>query len=212
MLTATSGSVSATDTFDIEVINHAPVVSVPLSGLIFAENFASAKVDVANTFSDKDGDPLTYTVTNTASSVVATSISGTEITLTEAGTGSAEITVTAKDNQDQTVTNSFTVIVRKIDEVFGFTTENTGSNGLVESWVHSIHIENNNEIWMGTDMGLSIFNPSQNTWTSTLNSGAFDSDDKLWLVVSKSNLLYLVKYNLATKQVELNQQLFGTIA
>lgn len=129
MLKAISSSVSAT--FRIEVINNAPVVNIALPGLAFAPGFVSSTVDVSKTFKDPDGDAMTYTVESNATDILTAAIAGTTVSLTGKALGTA--------------------IIRRPEGVFGFTTENTGADGLIESWVRSIHVERNDDLAHGCD-------------------------------------------------------------
>ena len=175
-LTASSGPSSVSDTFRIEVINDVPVVEKPFVGLVLSPGFKTLTFDPLNHFIDRGGDQLTYTVTSSQTSVVSINVSPAAIALQEGSLGLSEISVKAMDSEGAEVTTKFSVFIRNLDEAFTFTTENTGSNGLIDSWTRSIHVENNNEIWVGTDNGLTIYNPSNNTWTSQFKKGNRDSN------------------------------------
>ena len=54
-------------------------------------------VDVSSSFSDPDGDPLTYSASTSNASVATASMSGSRVTITGTSRGRATITVTARD-------------------------------------------------------------------------------------------------------------------
>ena len=84
-----------------------------LSGLA-----STRDVNVSRAFADPDGDALTYAASSAAPHVVAARVSGTLVTLTAAGAGTATIRVTAADPAGLTATQSFaaTVTVAFTDE------------------------------------------------------------------------------------------------
>ena len=57
----------------------------------------STTVDISSTFSDPDGDTLTYTVSSSDTSIATASVSGTTVTITPVAPGTATIGVTATD-------------------------------------------------------------------------------------------------------------------
>ena len=76
----------------------------------------STTISISGTFSDPDGDTLTYSVATSDDDIATASVSGSTLTLTAVSTGSATITVTAADrasgNSDRlTATDEFTVTV-----------------------------------------------------------------------------------------------------
>lgn len=258
---ASNGYFSSADTFQIEVVkvNIPPVLAKPFAGLLLEEGFDSSQLNVSSYFADADGDTLIYSISNSNPAIVTADINDSTLTFTEVSIGSTEITITATDAEGVEVSDVFSIIVREYQEVFSFTTDNTGSNGLIESWVRSLHIENDNEIWIGTDQGLSIYNPQEDTWTNSFKegnrgdgrnqilqiletstdkkillvmrglqvanengyeyfdnqdipalgdfvmAGQIDANDKLWLTIMDVPEVRIVRINLATMQVELNE-------
>jgi len=119
IVTATDiDGLSIADTFDITVnnVNDAPVILVPLADHILDEHFGFITVDLAGTFSDPDaGDVLTLSAVSGNTSVVTVSLSGVILTVTEAGLGSATITVTASDGTLE-VFDQFVVTVNNVND------------------------------------------------------------------------------------------------
>ena len=110
-VTASDGSLSASDTFRIRV-NRPPGVNNPMPD-------RNASVDVlfrytfpANTFYDKDGDPLTYTVSGMPSwlsfAPAERRFSGTPLAGDE---GTADVTVTASDDGGASASDTFRITV-----------------------------------------------------------------------------------------------------
>jgi ligand-binding sensor domain-containing protein len=176
IIKASSVNSFAKDTLTIEIVNEPPVLVSPLVGFVLQQGFNSIQVDISKTFFSSDGDSLSYSVSSSTSSIANAALAGTVITINEGSTGQSVIKVTATDSDGAEISDSFTVIIRELDKAFTFTTENTGSNGLIDSHVRSIHVENENELWIGTDNGLSIYNPSNGTWRSELKNGGRDSN------------------------------------
>ena len=117
------GTVS--DTFDVVVVqaNRPPMVAMSLSG-ISVEEGGSQDVDVSEAFTDADGDELTLTASSSDADLVSVGEIGDDGMLTVtagmladgADSGSADVTVTADDGSDGTVSDTFTVIVLRGNE------------------------------------------------------------------------------------------------
>lgn len=176
ILKASSENSFASDTINIDVVNVAPRLVTPLVGFVLQQGFRSIQVDISKTFISTDGDSLRYSISNSAESIASVSLTDSLITINEVANGQSEIRLTVNDDDGGESTEAFTVIIREIDKAFTFTTENTGSNGLIDSHIRSIHIENNDDIWIGTDNGLSKHNPNNGTWHSELKNGERDSN------------------------------------
>ena len=71
----------------------------------------TATVDASRYFSDPDNDALTYTATSSNSGVARASVSGSRVTITAGSTGSATITVTARDPGGLSATQRISVTV-----------------------------------------------------------------------------------------------------
>ena len=89
---------SATQNVDVtvETPNRAParVGSIPAQNV---DTGQSATLDVAQYFSDPDGDVLEYSATTSNANVVSAGVSGSTLTLTGVADGRATVTVTARD-------------------------------------------------------------------------------------------------------------------
>ena len=72
---------------------------------------ATTRGDLAQVFSDPDGDTLTYTATSSDTAVATVSVSGSTLTITGVAVGSATITVTATDPSGLSTDQSFGVTV-----------------------------------------------------------------------------------------------------
>lgn len=118
-ITADDGSgVTTSDDFIVTVsnINDAPIVANVISDQDVNEGFGSLEIDLSSTFSDEDGDALTLEASSGDETVATASITGTTLTISEIGNGSATITVTANDGNGGTVQDEFLVTVNNIND------------------------------------------------------------------------------------------------
>ena len=74
---------------------------------------AAASVNVARYFTDPDGDRLTYTARSSRTGVVTASVSGSTVTLSPVSAGTATVTVTARDPDGASATQSIAVTVEE---------------------------------------------------------------------------------------------------
>ena len=104
------GGLSATQSFVLTVPNRPPE---PVGGIgaQTIEVGQSVTLDVAGSFSDPDGDALTYTAVSSITAVASTSVSGSAVTITAAAPGTAVITITARDDEQATATQQVNVTV-----------------------------------------------------------------------------------------------------
>ncbi|MEQ9219471.1 MAG: Ig-like domain-containing protein [Cyclobacteriaceae bacterium] len=107
-----------TDEFLLTVnnVNDAPVADADIEDQTLDEGFGSKVIDFSGVFSDKDADPLHYEALSDDETVVTVSIDGTILTLSEAGNGSTEITITADDGQGGTTMVTFPVIINNVND------------------------------------------------------------------------------------------------
>ena len=90
-------------------VNQAPVVSSPIADLTMTMGGTAQTIDLSEVFSDPDGDTLTYCASSDSDAVTAT-VTGSILTVTPVGVGSAIITVEASDGS-LTATDQFEVTV-----------------------------------------------------------------------------------------------------
>ena len=88
-----------------------PTGSIPAQTL--TSGGVAASVDVARYFIDPDGDRLTYTASSNRSGIVRASAAGSTVTLTPVAAGTATITVTARDPDGASATQSIAVTVEE---------------------------------------------------------------------------------------------------
>ena len=87
-VTASDGSLSASDTFTLTItpVNDAPVVALPIADQSVAEGTAWSFQVPADAFSDVDGDSLTYTATLSDGSALPSWLAFDAATRTFSGT------------------------------------------------------------------------------------------------------------------------------
>ncbi len=104
------GGLSANHSFRFTVPNRPPA-PVGAVGAQTIEVGQSVTLDIAASFTDPDGDALTYTASSSIAAVARTSVSGSTVTITAAGPGTTTITITASDDDRATATQQLTVTV-----------------------------------------------------------------------------------------------------
>jgi uncharacterized protein YjdB len=131
------GTVSDEFVFTIDAAaNNAPTVVNIIADMALEAGFGTSEVDIANTFTDADGDALSFAVESSNEAVATAAISGTTITITEVGVGSATITVSAFDDDQASVSDAFDVtvtetVIEPVTLTFGTV---TGNSIAVSSW------------------------------------------------------------------------------
>ena len=118
-----SAKITATDAFGkatIASVNYTIKENTPpqnvanFTNVLFNQLNETREIPMADYFSDPDGDNLSYTFQNSSASVVhMTSGTGNRAFLTSMGYGLTEITVTASDAKNASVSQSFRVLVRE---------------------------------------------------------------------------------------------------
>ncbi|REE01520.1 tandem-95 repeat protein [Marinoscillum furvescens] len=94
-------------TIDIEDVT-APQVIDSLENMVKASGFDSYSIDLTDVFFHDQGDPLVFTASSNETTVATTSVSGSNLIVTEAGEGTTTITVTADDQSGSALaTTSF---------------------------------------------------------------------------------------------------------
>ena len=104
------GGLSAIQSFRLTVPNRSPVPVGALDPQTI-EAGQSVTLDVAASFSDPDGDALTYAAVSLIAAVVGTSVSGSAVTFSAQAPGTTTVTITARDDQHATATQQLTVTV-----------------------------------------------------------------------------------------------------
>ena len=111
-VTVSDGTDEVRQTFNVTVGSQAPVVdaSLPTS---FPLGLAGATkvLNLSKYYDDPEGDALTYGATSTNYDVATASVSGSMLTITAVDRGSATITVTAADSDNDPVSLEFFVTV-----------------------------------------------------------------------------------------------------
>ena len=108
------GVVSDTFNFDI---NGVPTIVSPLADLSLAIGFGSTKVDAQGVFNDPDGEALTLSVLSLSTAVVTVGMDADSVVITEAGSGSADVVLTANDGNGGIVRDTFAVTVNSAPTV-----------------------------------------------------------------------------------------------
>ena len=103
-VTASDGTLTATQTISVTVtlvasVNQAPTTIGVISDRTLAVEDSPVVLEVSHNFSDPDYDTLTYSAYSDNASVVDASVSGSQVTITPVGKGSATITITASDGK-----------------------------------------------------------------------------------------------------------------
>lgn len=112
--TVTDGYDSVKQSFSYTIKpNHAPTAKESFTDQIYTSVSESRSFDLTKYFSDADGEPLTYTVKQSSTSIIVNaSVSGNELTLTGHSYGSTTVTVMAADARGESVLQDFRVLVR----------------------------------------------------------------------------------------------------
>jgi uncharacterized protein YjdB len=110
------GSVSTAFTVTVVMANRPPVVAnaipnqaLTVGGASFIRNLESLPV----VFGDPDQDALTYSASSSAANIATASLSGSTLTVSPVGGGSATITVIADDKRGGTAQTQFTVTINR---------------------------------------------------------------------------------------------------
>jgi uncharacterized delta-60 repeat protein len=132
-VTASDGPSSASDTFTLDVtpVNDAPVVANPIIDQFSPEDSSFSFQVPANTFSDVDGDPLTYAATLGDGSALPDWLAFNAATRTFAGdppadfNGNMDLKVTASDGS-LSASDLFTLTVSPVNDAPVLTTAGNG--------------------------------------------------------------------------------------
>ncbi len=118
-VTASDGSLSVSDTFNVTItnVNDAPYVVLAIPDTAFSEDFGKRFIrKLTNVFADADNPTLTYAA-NVLSGSVTTSISGDSLYLTSVSnySGSAQVRVTASDGA-MSALDTFNVTITAVND------------------------------------------------------------------------------------------------
>jgi Na+/melibiose symporter-like transporter len=91
--------------------NSAPTVKNPPE-IVLNKDFKKKEINLAEIFSDKNGDTLDFTVKNSNTGVLNASIEGSKLVLTERKPGNTQITISANDKKGGFCSISIPVIVK----------------------------------------------------------------------------------------------------
>ncbi|MEO9849554.1 MAG: YHYH protein [Reichenbachiella sp.] len=128
---------SATAQFTLSIgDNSSPTVANAISDQSLDAGFSAATVELANVFNDADGDNLSYAASSSDQAVATVSITGTTLTITEVSAGTTNVTVTASDPSEASISDVFKVEVSEtISATDIFTFSNQDGNSLtIDSW------------------------------------------------------------------------------
>ena len=117
-VTASDGEASVSDEFMVTIMNTAPTVVTRLTAVAIERGMGFEAIDLSTTFSDANGDVLSYTVTSSDENIVSGGISSTTLTLMEVGVGTAMITVTASDGE-ASISDEFMVTITVKEPTLG---------------------------------------------------------------------------------------------
>jgi len=107
---------TASTSFLVEVTeapdeNTPPVVTTPLADLELAAGFGTQTVELPRSFEDAETAMLIFSASSSDEGVVTVSITGGTLTITEVGTGTSTVEVTATDGSMASVSDDFEVVV-----------------------------------------------------------------------------------------------------
>ena len=108
-VTANDGTTTTTVSFLASIGNSRPQGS--LSNVTLTAGGGAKTINLSSSFSDPDGDPLTFSAGSSNTKVVTASVSGSTLTLTPVAVGSATISVTADDGRVGWIPPHFTATV-----------------------------------------------------------------------------------------------------
>ncbi|MGR6762678.1 Ig-like domain-containing protein [Paenibacillus sp. T2-29] len=109
-VTFSSGGGTSTNS----VTNHAPGVTTGFTDITLSTADEPKKINLANSFTDVDGDTLTYTAESSVTNVATVSVNGSQLTLTPVSAGTTKITVTANDGKGGTINSQFNVTITPV--------------------------------------------------------------------------------------------------
>jgi VCBS repeat-containing protein len=109
--------------------NASPAVNDPIPDQTLEAGGAAFTTNLADVFSDADGDPLSFTANSSDTGVATASVSGSTLTVTPLKAGTATITVTANDGRGGSGQDTFDVTVTTTSCITDPLVVNTTSDG-----------------------------------------------------------------------------------
>ena len=208
-VTASDAEFDTEEYFTVTVIdvNEPPYVANPLPDLNLEEHFGTRDVSLTGVFFDPEGDVLTYTANSSNPGVVTVSVSGTTLTVTEAGPGTANITVTARD-AEFSASDQFQVTVVDVNDppvvnnpinnqylLEGFGTEMINLSGVFYDPdgdpMTFTAVSSNTGVVTVSVSGATLSITEQGIGTSeitiTASDGQYSVDDEFTVIVSAGN-------------------------
>ena len=114
ILTASDGSLNTTQTIAVTVtpaLNRAPVAVGTISPVTLTAGDSSTTMNMADKFSDPDGDPLSYSAVSANAAVVTVKMTNSTLTITPVAAGTTTVMVVVQDTDGLTTTRNVTVTV-----------------------------------------------------------------------------------------------------
>jgi Na+/melibiose symporter-like transporter len=158
---------------------NAPEVINPVDRLSFEEGFGSFSLNLDSVFYDIDGDELSYSIKNTRKTVVEATKEGSDLIISESGTGRSIVTITADDGKGSSVShpiniqvnqkgNREPVIVRELNEI-------NVSEGFVKK---SLTVDNVFHDPDGDELNLLVTSNNGNVASAVIADGKLDIIEK----------------------------------
>ena len=114
ILTASDGSLNTTQTIAVTVnaaLNRAPVAVGTINPVTLTAGDSSTTMNMADKFSDPDGDPLSYSAVSANAAVVTVKMTNSTLTITPVAAGTTTVMVVVQDTDGLTTTRNVTVTV-----------------------------------------------------------------------------------------------------
>ena len=211
-------SESISDSFVLtirEAENNPPELLAPIEDKELLAGFEKDTIDISGIFSDPDSDMLSYSVTNSDNSVLTAEIGSNQLIITEVGTGSSLISLTAQDGKGGSSTDEFMIIVSrrknnpptsiKSIEDLTFSTGFSAYTVEVSSYFDdpdgddlTFTTTSDNTECVVTEVSGSILTitevgPGTSQISVTASDGKLDSDEMVFEVTVEEEILFLEK-------------------
>jgi hypothetical protein len=116
VVSASDGTFSIDDRFSFTIVNvnDPPEVVVPVADQMLQEGFGTKSINISGVFLDPDDDVLQYSLSVDDPSVVAVALSGSNLVLSETGTGVTSVSLCVNDGEFE-VCDVFDVTVEDVN-------------------------------------------------------------------------------------------------